>query len=114
MNTSTASCKNGDPAGAGGDADRVAHAVLSCADVVELSGGMFGEVRAYLPGRSVAGVLADEDSVEVHVVVRYGTPLPDVAAQIAGALEPVLGGRALRVVVEDVAVPGGADITGRG
>ncbi len=96
------------PAAVGADADRIREAVLACPDVVGLFGGAFGEIRSYLPGRSVAGVRVDEERVQVHVVARYGPPLTEVATQIGSALAPLLADRPLRVVVEDIVVPGEA------
>lgn len=88
------------------EADRIRAAVLSCRDVTAMSAGAFGEIRSYLPGRSVAGVTLDDDAVSVHVVARYGPPLHAVSEQIAAAIGPLLGDRRLRVVVEDVTLPG--------
>ena len=87
------------------DAELISAAVLACPGVVALHAGMFGDVRAYLPGRTVPGIRLGGQAVEVHVTAWYGPPLPAVAAQIAAAVEPLLAGRPLRVVVEDVEVP---------
>ena len=88
------------------EADRISAAVLSCPDVAGMSAGAFGEVRSYLPGRSVPGVTVDDDAVAVHVVARFGPPLGAVVEQIAAALRPLLGGRELHVTVEDITLPG--------
>lgn len=88
------------------EADRISAAVLSCPDVTGMSAGAFGEIRCYLPGRSVPGVTLDDDVVAVHVVARFGPPLGVVVEQIAAALNPLLGGRQLHVTVEDVTLPG--------
>ncbi len=96
------------PAGeSGGDSEpeRISVAVLACPDVADLSAGAFGEIRSYLPGRSVPGVKVDDDAVEVHIVARFGPPLRAVAAQIDDALAPILAGRELRVTVEDITIP---------
>jgi hypothetical protein len=79
--------------------------VLSCPDVASLSAGTFGEVRSYLPGRSVPGVTVDEDAVAVHVVARFGPPLGAIVEQITTAVSPLLAGRHLRVTVEDLTQP---------
>ena len=63
------------------DADVIAATVLGCRDVVRLSGGAFGEVATYLPGRRVVGVSLRPDGLSVHVVARYG-------AAAAGGLRP--------------------------
>lgn len=108
----------------GNQADLITAAVRACPDVTAMSVGTFGEIRCYLPGRSVPGVKLDEHSVEVHVVARYGPPLGTVAEQIASALAPLLAGRELRIAVDDIAVSdepsgarentaaGAADVTG--
>jgi len=87
------------------EADRVSTAVLACPDVIDVSAGAFGEIRSYLPGRSVPGVQVDEDRVEVHVVARYGPPLRNVADQIRRAVAPLLAGRTLQISVDDIALP---------
>jgi hypothetical protein len=88
------------------EADRISAAVLSCPDVASLSAGAFGEVRSYLPGRSVPGVTVDDRTVAVHVVARFGPPLGAIVEQIAAALSPLLAGRELQVTVEDLTLPG--------
>jgi uncharacterized alkaline shock family protein YloU len=88
------------------EADRISAAVLSCPDVVGMSAGAFGEVRSYLPGRSVPGVTVDDDVVAVHVVARFGPPLDAVVEQITAAVSPLLGGRRVHVTVEDIVLPG--------
>jgi uncharacterized alkaline shock family protein YloU len=88
------------------EADQVSAAVLACPDVAGMSAGAFGEVRSYLPGRAVPGVRLGEESVEVHVIARYGRPLSAVAAQIERAVDALLPGRAVRVVIEDITTDG--------
>ena len=85
-------------------ADRVAAAATGVSGVVGLDGGPFGEAATYLPGRRVAGVrvLADDDTVEVHVVLDVAAPLLDTADRVRDAVSAVTGGR-VDVVVEDVA-----------
>lgn len=87
------------------EADRISAAVLSCSEVAGMSAGAFGEVRCYLPGRSVTGVTVDDDVVAVHVVVHFGLPLDAVVEQIAAAVSPLLGSRRLHVTVEDITLP---------
>ena len=90
------------------EADLISAAVLSCPDVTGMSAGAFGEIRSYLPGRSVPGVIVDDDVVAVHVVARFGPPLGVVVEQIAAAVSSLLGGRQLQVTVEDITLPGEA------
>jgi|SRR5579875_3308956 len=87
------------------EADQISAAVLACPGVAGMSAGGFGEIRSYLPGRTVPGIRLGGQAVEVHVTARYGPPLPAVAAQIAAAVAPLLAGRPLRVVVEDILLP---------
>jgi hypothetical protein len=47
-------------------------------------------------------VAVRDDSVEVGVVVRFGRPLPEIAAELRRGLTPVAGGRTVHVSVEDV------------
>lgn len=87
------------------EAQRIHAAVLGCPDVVALSAGPFGEIASYLPGGRVTGVRTDDRRVEVHVVARYGTPLPEVAERIGRALDGLLAGRTLEIAVEDIVLP---------
>ena len=87
------------------EADRISAAVLSCSEVAGMSAGPFGEVRSYLPGRSVPGVTFNDDVVAVHVVARFGPPLNAIVEQITAAVSPLLGTRRLHVTVEDITLP---------
>jgi len=91
-------------------ARRVAERVLSCPDVARLSGGPFGTVATYLPGDLVPGVALRDDQIEVHVVARYGRPLPEVAAEVREAIGDLAGGRRVDVTIADVIT---GDDTGR-
>ncbi|MDP8975029.1 MAG: hypothetical protein M3N28_01405 [Actinomycetota bacterium] len=88
------------------DPDAVSAAALSCPDVAALSGGIAGEVATYLPGRRVPGVRLNDDEVEIHIVARWRTNLPEVADAVRRAVRPVTGGRRVSVYVEDIEVPG--------
>ena len=88
------------------EADVIAAAVLGCPAVVRLhSGSSVRQVATYLPGRRVAGVRADERSVEVSVVAAAGVALPEVAAQVRSALAPLAGRRPVDVHIADVLLP---------
>jgi len=71
------------------DPDTVATVVSACPAVLGLSGGRFGEVATYLPGRRVSGVRITPEQVEVHVIGRLGVPISEIADQIRTALNPV-------------------------
>ena len=87
--------------------EELATAVAGCPDVAALSGGPFGEVATYLPGRRIVGVRLLGDRFDVHVIARWGTPLPAVAEQVRSACAPFAGGRGVDVTIEDVVpVPG--------
>ena len=84
------------------DVDAVAAVVQALPAVSSLSGGRFGEVATYLPGRRVQGVRVRPDAVEVHVVAQGGLPLPAVAGAVRGAVLPLPGGRPVDVHVDDI------------
>lgn len=90
------------------DLDAVAAAALGCPLVAGMSGGRFGEVATYLPGRRLVGVRVEGEEVEVHVVARWGTPLPEVADAVRRAVAPFVDGRAVTVYIEDIEVPDAA------
>ncbi len=95
------------PAPLGTDVELIGATVQGCSSVAALS----GQFRSYLPGRVVAGVRADTDHVEVHIVARYGQPMSAIAAEIQRALQPLLHGRALTVGIDDIVLP---DVEGPG
>ena len=83
-------------------ADLIAAAVTAVPGVVGLHAGMFGEVATYLPGHRVSGIRTGSDGVtEVHVTLRYGSPVRETAAQVRDAAAAVTGG-VVDVTVEDV------------
>jgi uncharacterized alkaline shock family protein YloU len=95
------------------DADAVAERAGRCRSVARLSGGQFGEVATYLPGRRVRGVRLAGGHVEVHVVACWGARVPDVAAEVRAAVAPIAAGLPIDVHVDDVDVPddgGGAEV----
>jgi hypothetical protein len=86
-------------------AEAVAAAVLAHPGVARLSGGPFGTIASYLPGRRVVGVrlpLEDTDPVEIAVVARMGMPLPLLADELGAAVVAVVGPVAVDVTVADV------------
>ncbi|MBP2707849.1 Asp23/Gls24 family envelope stress response protein [Microbispora sp. RL4-1S] len=84
----------------------MAERVLSCPDVARLSGGPFGTVATYLPGFLIPGIAQREDHIEVHVVARYGRPLPEVAEAVRAAIGHLAGERRVDVTIADVAGAG--------
>ena len=96
--------------GSGGppvDPERVAQAVERVPTVARLSAGSTGaEFATYLPGRRVRGVRVADDGVEIHVVARWPAVLPEVGDAVRSAAAPLVGGRAVEVVIDDLDVPG--------
>ena len=86
-------------------ADRIAAAVTGCPDVAGLTQTPGIPVATYLPGRTVAGVAVRPAEVEICVAARYGPPLPQVAAQVRQAVEPLVPGRVVDVVIADITSP---------
>ncbi len=84
----------------------LATAVASCADVVRLSEGPFGDVATHLAGRRVPGIRLHEDRLEVHVIVRWGARLPELSERVRAACAPLAGGRQVDVAIDDLAPEG--------
>jgi uncharacterized alkaline shock family protein YloU len=87
------------------DLEGVASSATACPSIAGLSGGRFGEVATYLPGRRIVGIRQVDGVVEVHVVARWGTPLPEVAELVRAAVAPAAGGVTVSVFVDDIEVP---------
>ena len=87
-------------------ADRIAATVIRCPDVAGLTQNPGIPVATYLAGRTVSGVAVRPGQVEICVVARYGPPLAQVAASVRQAVEPLVPGRAVDVVIGDIASPG--------
>lgn len=90
------------PSPMGAEAEAVAAMVRSCRAVVDLAGGDFGEVATYLPGKRITGVRVTDDRIDVHLVGRYGIPIPALAAEVRTALTHLARGRAVDIRVEDL------------
>ena len=87
------------------DSTAIAECVEALPSVAGLSGGAFGEVATYLPGRRVVGVRATPDGVEVRIVARWGPPLPEVAEEVRRAVGPLAGGAPVLVAIDDIELP---------
>lgn len=85
-------------------ADAVAAAVRAHPAVADLDGGPFGTIACYLPGRRVLGVRVGEpgEPVEVSVVARLGTPLPQLATELRRVITAVTGPREIDLTFNDV------------
>jgi hypothetical protein len=86
-------------------ADRIATTVTRCPDVAGLTQNPGIPVATYLPGRTVSGVAVRPGEIEICVVARYGLPLPLVAEQVRRAVEPLVPGRVVDVVIGDITRP---------
>ncbi len=89
----------------GVDVDAVAAAVRACPAVSDLFAGRLEEVGSYLPGRRVAGVVVDAQSLMVQIRSRWGIPVAEVLRQVAAAVQHLQHGHELRVVVADIDDP---------
>ncbi len=92
------------------DLEAVAAAALGSPLIAGLSGGRFGEVATYLPGRRIVGVREVDGTIEVHVVARWGTPLPEVAEVVRAAVASHAAGVPVAIFVDDIEVPGEAGL----
>jgi hypothetical protein len=90
------------------DVEAVAAAAQACPLVAGLAGGRFGEVATYRPGRRILGVREADGAVEVHIVARWGTPLPQIADTVREAVTPYAGGVPVAVFIDDIELPGDA------
>ena len=86
-----------------GAVDTIRALALGCPGVAAMS----ATAQSYLPaGRTVAGVTVDEHRVDVHLIARYGTPLPAITERLDVLLLPVTAGRSLHVHFEGIVLPG--------
>jgi hypothetical protein len=92
-------------------AAEVAAAVLAHPAVARLDGGPFGTVASHLPGRRrLLGVRVGvgDEPVELAVVVRLGTPLPQLADELGAVVRGLLGPVPVEVTFSDVVSAPGA------
>jgi uncharacterized alkaline shock family protein YloU len=90
------------PATAGLIAEAIAAAVSKVAGVAQLSGGKFGQIATYAPGRKVSGVRVTVDHIEVHVVAEWVPSLPRLADDVRAAVAPLAEARSVNVFVDDI------------
>jgi uncharacterized alkaline shock family protein YloU len=98
-----------------------AAAATTTAGVMRLDGGALGEFATYADGERVEGVrIGSEDPtrVRLRLVVAYGRPIPEIAADVDAAVRDRLAPRwrptrvDIDVVDVDTGVPDGADDAG--
>ncbi len=87
------------------DLEAVAAAALGSPLIAGLTGGGLGEVATYLPGRRIVGVRQVDGTIEVHVVAKWGRPLPEVADVVRAAVAPHAGDVPVAIFVDDIEVP---------
>ncbi|ASU86112.1 hypothetical protein CDO52_08320 [Nocardiopsis gilva YIM 90087] len=88
-------------------ARRIAAEARTIPDVVDLSAGAFRTTVTPAPEGRIVGVAVRPTSVEVGVVVRYGRPAPQIAAEIRDQVRPLALGRIVHVTVEDIVAGAG-------
>lgn len=87
--------------------ERVAHAIQAHPAVAAMSGGAYGTVATYLPGRRVPGVVigdGDEPTV-ISVVLRFGAPVAATAHELRRIVAGESGATRVDVVVTDLEMP---------
>ncbi|MGM0617946.1 MAG: Asp23/Gls24 family envelope stress response protein [Actinomycetota bacterium] len=73
-----------------------AEAASAITGVTRLDGGALGEFATYADGERVGGVrigTEDPSTVRLRVVVAYGRPIPEIAADVEAAVRETLGPR---------------------
>ena len=92
------------------DLEAVAAAALGSPLIAGLTGGHFGEVATYLPGRRIVGVREVDGTIEIHVVAKWGTPLPEVADVVRAAVAAHAGNAPVAIFVDDIEAPDGESL----
>jgi hypothetical protein len=77
-------------------------AVLAVPGVARMSGGRFGEVASYLPGRRVTGIRVAPECVTVHIVLRPATPALPVAKAVRHAVRALAGAVRVDIGIDDI------------
>lgn len=90
--------------GLGPLSERVAVALLAHPDVVRLSGGPYGSIATYLPGRRLEGIALGDgaEPTRIGVVLRLGAPVHATADALRALVAAETGARRVDVVVTDV------------
>jgi hypothetical protein len=87
--------------------ERIAEAVLAHPAVAALSGGPYGTIATYLPGRRLPGIVLGEgeEPARVAVVLHYGAPVEATAAELRRIVAAASGARRVDVTVTDLELP---------
>lgn len=84
--------------------DELASRLQESPHIAHLSAGAMGTIATYLPGRRISGLrVGDDDRVEVHVVMTWGSTVDDVEAGVVRALDDAtqLGS----LYIDDISTP---------
>jgi len=99
----------GDPQapGLGPLPERIAEALLAHPAVAALSGGPYGTLATYLPGRRLPGIVLGDggEPDRIAVVLRYGAPVDATAAELRKIVAGASGNRRVDVTVTDLEMP---------
>ncbi|MFC5139328.1 hypothetical protein ACFPK1_13890 [Actinomycetospora rhizophila] len=87
--------------------ERIAEALLAHPAVAALSGGPFGTVATYLPGRRLPGVVLGDggEPDRIAVVLHFGAPVTATAAELRRIVAGASGNRRVDVTVTDLELP---------
>lgn len=96
-----------DAPGLGPLPERIAEALLAHPAVAALSGGPFGTVASYLPGRRLPGIVLGDggEPDRIAVVLRFGAPVDATAAELRRIVAGASGNRRVDVTVTDMEMP---------
>lgn len=89
----------------GVNVDEVAAVVAACPSVARLIDGEPANAVTYLAGREIPGVRIEHDRVTVQVRGVWGVEVAVLASEIRTALEPLVPGRSIDVVLADLEDP---------
>ncbi|GAA4902884.1 hypothetical protein EV188_1011207 [Actinomycetospora succinea] len=87
--------------------ERIAEALLAHPAVAALSGGPFGTLATYLPGRRLPGIVLGDagEPDRIAVVLRFGAPVTATAAELRRIVAGASGNRRVDVTVTDLELP---------
>ena len=82
----------------------VAAAALATPGVAALGRGRYAEAATYGAGAKVSGVVVERSAVTLHLVASYpdGLPVSALAARVRARVLPLVDGRRIDLVIEDV------------
>ncbi|MEJ2886887.1 hypothetical protein [Actinomycetospora aeridis] len=96
-----------DAPGLGPLPERIAEALLAHPAVAALSGGPFGTLATYLPGRRLPGIVLGDggEPDRIAVVLYYGAPVGATSDELRRIVAAASGNRRVDVTVADVEMP---------